>query len=378
MAKRAVLLGAGHAHLYTIKRAAAFARRGYELTVVAPDTFWYSGLATGMLGGIYPPELDQVDVAALVEHGGGRFLRDRVTGLDRGARQVLLASGAPLSYDALSITLGSEPPAIPGADPSDEHVFAVKPIRRLWELRRAIERRLAVKPTRAPRIAIAGGGATACELAANIAQLAKTRGGGADIAVLAAGGDILAQLPRGAARKVEAALTRRGIRFRRHARVERIGPGHAMTADGSSEPFDFFVNATGLRPAPLIRDLGLPVDESGAMLVDDRLRSPADPLIHGGGDCVAMKAHTLPRIGVYAIRQAPVLFANLLAALGAAEPERFTPQRNYLWVLNLGDGTGLALRGRLYWHGRLAFRLKDWIDRRFLDGYQRAVPRPGA
>ena len=50
-AKRLVLAGAGHAHLYTLKRIAEFTRRGYEVVVVAPDDFWYSGLATGVLGG---------------------------------------------------------------------------------------------------------------------------------------------------------------------------------------------------------------------------------------------------------------------------------------------------------------------------------------
>ena len=47
MLRRAVLLGAGHAHLYTLKRTAAFVRRGFELVLVAPEIFWYSGLATG-------------------------------------------------------------------------------------------------------------------------------------------------------------------------------------------------------------------------------------------------------------------------------------------------------------------------------------------
>jgi hypothetical protein len=42
--------------------------------------------------------------------------------------------------------------------------------------------------------------------------------------------------------------------------------------------------------------------------------------------------------------------------------------------MNLGDGTGLATRGRLWWHGRFAFRLKDWIDRRFLREYQVTAP----
>jgi NADH dehydrogenase FAD-containing subunit len=344
------------------------------VVAVAPDLFWYSGLATGMLGGLYPAGLDQVDVAALVARGGGRFIRDRVVRVDSAARTVHLTASPPLAYDALSITLGSEAPAIPGAE-DNAAVFAVKPIPRLWDLRRELEARLRGSPDRV-RVIVAGGGATACEIAANVAQLASANAGRADILVLAAGDAILTQLPRAAANEVEAALTRRGIRFRCRARVQRVESGNAVLADGTRVPFDVFVNATGLVPAPALRNFGLPLDASGAMLVDAHLRSPADPAIHGGGDCVAFGVQALPRIGVYAIRQAPVLFANLLAALDGGTPRRFVPQRRYLWILNLGDGTGLAVRGRLYWHGRAAFMLKDWIDRRFLREYQDAAQSP--
>jgi NADH dehydrogenase FAD-containing subunit len=355
-----------------LKRAAEFTRRGHEVVAVAPDVFWYSGLATGMLGGLYPPALDQVDVAALVARGGGRFVCDRVIGVDPVSRTVHLAEGAPLSYDALSITLGSEPPAIPGAD-GEPMVFAVKPIRRLWELRQLLETRFREAPGEDVRVAIAGGGATACELAANIAQLARSNAGRVGIVVLAGGSGILAQAPPAAARKLEADLKRRGIRLRLHARVERVASGRAVVEAGAPEPFDIFVNATGLEPAPAMRSLGVPLDARGAMIVDSHLRSPADSAIHGGGDCIALHGHELPRIGVHAVRQAPVLFRNLMAALQGWAPRRFVPQRRYLWIINLGDGTGLALRGRLYWRGRAAFLLKDWIDRRFLRAYQDAA-----
>jgi NADH dehydrogenase FAD-containing subunit len=75
-------------------------------------------------------------------------------------------------------------------------------------------------------------------------------------------------------------------------------------------------------------------------------------------------------VGVYAIRQAPVLTANLEAALDGRPPVPFRPQRRYLAILNLGDGTGLATWGGLWWHGRAAFRLKDLIDRRFLAAHR--------
>jgi hypothetical protein len=43
-------------------------------------------------------------------------------------------------------------------------------------------------------------------------------------------------------------------------------------------------------------------------------------------------------------------------------------------ILNLGDGTGIAWKRSLVWHGRLALRLKEFIDRRFIARYQARIP----
>jgi NADH dehydrogenase FAD-containing subunit len=371
--KRVVLVGAGHAHLYALKRAAEFARRGDELVVVAPDMFWYSGLATGMLGGLYSPELDQVDVAALARAGGGRFVRDRLAGLDPASRTVRLERGPALAYDVLSLTLGSVPPAIPGAERASG-CYEVKPIRRLWELRAELERRFRSGAHDPVRVVVAGGGVTACELAANVLALAARCSGRVELRLLA-GGRMLKGLPKRAARKVLDGLRRKGARLQTGGRVGRVEDGHAVLADGSAVPFDLFVNATGLGPPPLVRELGLPADDKGGLAVDEHLRSTGDAAVFGAGDCAAFEGRELPRIGVYAIRQAPVLFHNLLTALDGGEPRRFRPQRRYLWIMNLGGGTGLAARSGLWWHGRAAFRLKDWIDRRFLRECQESVMR---
>src|SRR5262249_60403518 len=122
----------------TLKRTSEFVSRGFELVLVAPEIFWYSGLATGVLAGIYPSELDQIDVEALVVKGGGRFIRARATAIDATAQMVSLDTGSSLSYDVLSCNLGSEVPldTIPGAA---THGYAVKPVRNLWELRQALE-----------------------------------------------------------------------------------------------------------------------------------------------------------------------------------------------------------------------------------------------
>ena len=65
--KHVVLVGAGHAHLHVAKCAAAFGR----LTLIDPGLFWYSGIATGMLGGTYDRADDVIDPKTLVERHGG-------------------------------------------------------------------------------------------------------------------------------------------------------------------------------------------------------------------------------------------------------------------------------------------------------------------
>ena len=363
--KTAVLLGAGHAHLQIIQAGRRFSDRGHRLVVVAPRNFFYSGLATGVLGGEYEPALDRVDVAALAARCGAEFVEGRAAGLDRQGRVLRLEDGATVSYDALSINLGSAPPPIAGDD--DPSAYCVKPIPRLFDLRRDLEADF--RAGLAPRVVVAGGGATAAEIAANICGLAGRRGARVDI-TLAAAGAPLAQMPRGAAHALLDNFARRGIVVRTDYRVTRLAEGMAIAESGETLPFDRFVNATGLHPRSLPDGADLLVGEDGAMAVDRNLRSPGDPRIHGGGDGVAVEGHALPRIGVYAIRQAPILLDNLLASLDGTPATAFRPQRRYLWIVNLGNGTALAMRGRFWWRGRLAFRLKDWIDRRFLKSLQ--------
>jgi NADH dehydrogenase FAD-containing subunit len=370
MVRRAVLLGGGHAHLFTLKRTAEFVRNGFELVLVAPENFWYSGLATGVLAGIYPPEIDQIDVGAMVVNGGGRFLGARATAIDVAARTVSLDTGSALSYDVLSCNLGSEVPldAIPGAA---THGYAVKPVRNLWELRQALEAAMSrAAPRPALRVVIVGGGATGCEIAASIQGLVGVHGDEAHITVLARGERLLGEMPRGAAKKMARILGRRGVRVVLRSPVVQVESEAVTTAEGNRVPYDFLVHAIGLAPPAILRASELPTSADGALLVDPFLRSVADPRVFGGGDCVAFQGRELAKVGVYAVREAPILCHNLLATLQDRPLRRFRPQRLILLILNLGDGTGLLTWGPFFWHSRLAFWLKDHIDRAFLRRYQ--------
>ena len=372
--KRVVLVGAGHAHLYVARHAGQLVRVGIEVTLVDPDRFWYSGLATGMLGGMYDAEADQIDPGQLIESRGGRFVRDRVVSIDRRARTVRLESGAGLAYDAVSLNVGSDVPLahVPGAE---AYAWPVKPTGNLWRLRRHLEDRFARGggPT---RIVVAGGGASGCEVAANIEALARRHDAAVELMLISRSQRLLARLPETASRRVAAELERRGIMVSLGCTIDEATPGRAVCSDGRRPEFDLLVMATGLQASGLVAGLGLALGEKGGVLVGSTLQSVDDPQVFAVGDCADVEGHSLERFGVFAVRQSPVLLHNLLAVSTGAMPIEFRPQRRWLSILNLGAGQGLAVWGRLSWHGRLALAWKDRIDRRFLAQYYQPPQSP--
>jgi NADH dehydrogenase FAD-containing subunit len=113
------------------------------------------------------------------------------------------------------------------------------------------------------------------------------------------------------------------------------------------------------------------------LLIDDSLRSVDDPRIFAAGDCGTLASHPeTPKAGVYAVREGPVLWQSLKAAVmtgGGGEPPRYTPQTGFLSILNTADGKALLDYKGIVSHSRWAWRLKDRVDRRFMRKYQELI-----
>lgn len=367
--RRVVLIGAGHAHLHVASRAAEFRRHGAELTLIDPDAFWYSGLATGMLGGLYDRELDRVDPEPLLRRAGGRFIRERVVDIDRSNCVVSLQTGDRLTYDLLSLNVGSEV-ALGALTPLPEGAWPAKPIRGLWELRARLEERFRADPDDPVRVIVIGGGPTGCEIAANVDALARVWGARVRVTLVSDQDRLLADRRRRVSRRVARCLTGRGVEVLTRTEITEIDEGAVLVRGGGSIPWDLAVVATGLRAPEPLAELGLEVGPDGGLLVDQTLRSVDDSKLFGAGDCVYILGHPLPMLGVYAVREAPILANNLLAALGGDSLQEYRPQKRCLTILNLGLGNGLALWGPFHWLGPLSMWLKDRIDRRFLAKYR--------
>jgi NADH dehydrogenase FAD-containing subunit len=129
--------------------------------------------------------------------------------------------------------------------------------------------------------------------------------------------------------------------------------------------------ATGVIPSRLFVESGLPTGGDGGLLVNDHLQSVKYPQLFGGGDCITLHSANLARVGVYAVRQNPILLHNLSAALEDKPLQRFEPGTpNFLLIINMGDGTAVFRKGEWIFKGKPAWWIKDFIDRRFMRKFQ--------
>lgn len=372
MALRLLLAGAGHAHLDLLHRAGALRAAGLEPVLVSPPRFHYSGLASAVLAGALPAGANGINVTALAAARGVRHLQGMVAHVDLAARCIHLVDGRRQDFDLASFNLGSvvASPAELSASPD---VWTAKPLGTLVTLRLRLEAVFAAT-RRCPALVVAGSGATAHEIAASLAALARRHGVSPCLTLLGPAPRDWA--PEGALRALRGHLAAQGITVL-EGRVASRSDGYCGLEDGTTLPCDMLVLATGLRAHPLMSTLGLPMDMLGRLRLTPLLHSVADPGIFAAGDCAAIDGHARPMAGVFGVRAAPVLRRNLAARAAGGRLCSYVPQRRWLAILDLGDGTGLAVRGRLWWRGRSALWLKRRLDLGFIRRMRRnhATPR---
>lgn len=368
MSRQLILVGGGHAHMVTLANVRHFIKRGHQVTLISPsEHHYYSGMGPGLLSRIYSPQETRFAIRRIVEKHGGTFIRDTVTRIDPHQRLVITQLGKQYSYDLLSCNTGSHVPPLGEMEDHDALFFA-KPIERLRRARQTLIETAARKKV---HVSVIGGGAAAVEIAGNAWRLLARHSRHGFKLRLFASGSLLHRFPA----KVRAAglksLVRRGIDVLQNCPAKAISKDTVETDSGRAYPADVIFMATGVKPSPLFKASGLPVGPDGGLAVNPYLQCTAHPDIFGGGDCIYYQDAPLDKVGVYAVRQNPILYQNLLAALEGRALKPFSPGGSYLLIFNMGDGTGIFYKNGILFGGRLAFRIKDYIDRRFMQTYRR-------
>lgn len=367
MKKKLVIAGAGHAHMLTMTKLSSFVDAGYEVNVIGPSEYhYYSGMGPGMLGSSYSPKDIRFAPKTVAKKMGATFVLGKVTKIDPATQRVLLDSGKEVLYDVLSCNLGSQisEDLMVGRQ---EDVFPVKPIEKLLQAR---ERILALGGAKKISVGVVGGGTSAVEIAGNVWRLGQEAGMQSISVVIFAGSQLLPHYPDRVRQLAYSSLRKRDIRVEENSRVQTVETGQIILDNDESYDLDIIFVATGVKPSSVFRESGIPTGPDGGLLVNRYLQSPDYPNIFGGGDCIYFADAPLDKVGVYAVRQNPVLYHNLQAALQGSELQPFAPAKKYLQIFNLGDDTGIFYRRPFSFAGSGSFRLKNYIDRKFMKHYQ--------
>ncbi|MDT8427525.1 MAG: FAD-dependent oxidoreductase [Pseudomonadales bacterium] len=359
-----VLLGGGHSHVGVLHALASRTRpQSLHITLIneAPASP-YSGMLPGVIAGQYAIEEMFIQLSPLAARANVEFRQARVSQLDPQQRLLTLDNDEqPLAFDLLSINTGSTPDlsAIPGAA---QHATAVKPIAPM------LQRLDAELNDRAGNIVVVGGGAAGVEMA--LALQTRLQGQNRKITLLSSADRLLPGLPASAAQTALQELLARGVQVRLNERVTKLEQDRLDCSSGLHINSSLVIVATGASAPDWVRTSGLKLSDRGFILVTSTLQSSSHPWVFAAGDIADIEHHPRPKSGVYAVRQAPILAHNLLAASAGSSMQDYYPQEHGLVLINTANGKAIASKNTWSAKGRWAWWLKDWIDTRFMKTYR--------
>ncbi len=364
MRPRLVLAGAGHAHLAVLRDLAARPWPEADVVLVSPHArAAYSGMVPGWLAGQYRWDELTIDIAALAARAGVELILAQLTRIHADTRRIELQGGRGLDYDRLSLNQGSGIRRPPGTEG-----LSLRPLQALpatWAIWRGEAARLPRGTTR--RVAVVGAGAAGIEVPLAISRRLPRLAPQVNWQwhLVSRAPVALPGWSAGARRRVRDELARRGVILHLGMTASALSGHILQDARGLALPMDRLLWCSGAAAPPELAGSGLALDERGFVRVDAHLRSVSHAEVWAVGDCAAFP-FSLPKAGVHAVRQGPVLAHNLRADLAGGALRRYRPRRRTLALLNTGDGRAIGQWGPFGAGGAWLWRWKDAIDRRFI------------
>ena len=298
-------------------------------------------------------------------------LMGEVAGIEPDAKRLRLADGRTLDYDTLLLASGATH-AYFGHDDWALHAPGLKTLDDALEIRRRILtafERAEAEDDAAQRaawltFAIVGGGPTGVELAGTLAEIARhtlrdefrrADPHRARVLLLEAGPRVLSSFPESLSAKARAQLERLGVEVRSGVPVAAIDADGVVLGE-ERIPARTVLWAAGVAASPLARDLGVPLDRAGRVVVDADLRVPGHPDVYVVGDLASVRCDDRPVPGVApaAKQMGRYVGGAIRTRLRGAEPLPFR-YRDFGNLATIGrmaavvDLHGLKLSGLLAW-----------------------------
>lgn len=355
------LVGGGHSHVLLIRRWAMQPLPGVRLTLVSTDSQTpYSGMLPGLIAGHYDLEQIHIDLRNLCAWAGVRFVEERMRALDLTSRHVLFEHHPALQFDVVSLDTGSTPDlSVPGAS---SYTTPVKPVHDFYSRWKHISTR-AQSTNDAVSIGVVGSGAGGFELVMAMRHALPAH---SSVYWFVRGAAPLKGQSARVGRLALAAARRLGIAVVTEADIQSIDATGLYSSDGRVFQLDEVVWCTGAVGPQWAKEAGLAIDARGFVATNAHLQSTSHSFVFATGDVGTQVQTPSAKAGVFAVRQAPILFENLRRYLLGDTLKPYRPQKQFLSLMALGDKRGIASRGSLALEADWVWRWKDHIDTSFM------------
>ena len=382
-AMKLVLIGGGHSHAIALKLWSQHSLPGVELVLISDvEDTPYSGMLPGYVAGFYTYQETHINLTNLAAISGAKLILDKAIALDLENNQVVCQNHQPVSFDYLSLDIGSTPRTseVPGAS---EFAIPVKPVPSFLKVWDQLLTNFQTNPQSAPQINIIGGGAGGVELAFTMYTRLQSLLGKScqpQISIIHRNSKLLAGHNRRVSRLIPKLLNEKGIKIYLNTEVLEIQKDRLLCQNNQSQSnqdqkiqiidTDYTFWVTQADSPDWIKSSAFALDSQGFILVDNNLQSLSHPQVFATGDIATMKNYQRPKAGVFAVRQGNPLYQNWLNVLTNKPCQPYVPQDKYLALIGTGDYRAIASWGNLCWRSRLLWYLKDYIDRKFMNQFE--------
>src|SRR5215210_3750148 len=302
-----LVIGGGFAGGYV---ARLLGRRG--ATVVSPENFMlYTPMLPEAASGTLEPRHTVVPLRQMCPHA--ELLLGRVTALDEEQRTVHVetpdAGTFEVGYEQLVLALGAVTRTFPVPGLAD-HGLGFKDLADAIQLRNRVLRELEAADAELDHAAQArhlgfvfvGAGYAGVEALAELSDLAqdalrwypRLREVPQRWVLVDAAPKILAEIPTRLGDYAARELARRGVEIHLGTTLESVSEREAVLSNGARLLTSTVVWTAGVRANPVLRQLGLPVDDRGRVPVDPTLRVSTLNRVWALGDCAAVPNEATP------------------------------------------------------------------------------------
>jgi NADH:ubiquinone reductase (H+-translocating) len=372
-APRVVIVGSGFAGLTALNR---LAKSGMRLTLV--DRNSYSTFQP-LLYQVATAGLTSADVAyptwTAAHKTHTAFRKGEVTGIDTGARRVLLADGAALPFDYLVLATGVSA-AFFGVDGAEKHSFSLYTRQDAIILRNRLmaelEERSVPGHDHDLNITIVGGGPTGVEMAGTLAELRNialpTSFPEIDrrrmrVTLIELGPALLASFDTRLREYTQSQLIDRGVDIRLETKIDRVEHDSVHLSDGSKLASDMTIWAAGISGPSWLAKVGLPTGRGGRLETGPDLRVTGHDRIFAAGDIGIIEGYALPQLSQPAIQQGRHA-ADQIRRIEAGQPTQPFSYKDKGIAATIGHRSAVVelpirikMRGTLAWLGWLGLHL---------------------